>query len=60
MLVVSQYVPNEYSQVISGVAGLGLSLQYPNMFEIAYINDLINTPSYTISMTNNQPSLYYN
>lgn len=60
MLLVSQSVPNEYSQVISGIAGLGLSLQVHNMFEIAYINDLISTPSYTFSMTSSQPSIYYN
>ena len=61
MLIANQYVKSQNWQIVSGVAGLGLSMQLNNILEVAFNNNQISTPSYTLSCNaSGQSYLYYN
>ena len=61
MLIANQYVKSQNWQIVSGVAGLGLSMQLNNILEVAFNNNQISTPAYTLSCNaSGQSYLYYN
>jgi hypothetical protein len=61
MLIANQYVKSPNWETVSGVAGLGLSMQLNNILEVAFNNNQISTPSYTLSCNaSGQSYLYYN